>query len=768
MTTISPLKTYNVVFSTPSTGQPTLTQQLPLAGNNASITLDYQLTTPIIPPTTPTTIVLNIIKNNVDFSVGQIAINTTDTSISSGPIYLNITMPTLNNVITTIFSDLIVPSDTITISFDKNKPSVSHGANSVINNLSARFGLSGPNTPSLTNKLLTENQISANIPTILNDYLDSPISNNLGGNRIVTTDNLEADLDQYLVSGQLSNTNKLITTQGTANLITTFFGTISSNPGIIASTASGIINNNNLISISLSNGSTISLIESISLPSSRFNLYTYDDATYTQITDFNSLFLTTSAVLRIVLDFENENSTISQSVTVSGNLIGNIVSTATSSDLSYGLISGSLFTSTYKPGTSQQRLSLEFVDPGATYSTASGDIISLTSGYLIYQPTTPIVGALTNFVFPCTAYGVITSFNDGASTDQSNPNYNPTVPATTDPPVIINTLLPLYTELATAAGLVYRNQFDKLYELLAALKANIGNLDILTNYLQAHSENIYVVGEYTSTITINGNAIPIGTSYYNPNLINHTTTPPTGWVSKYYSPAAYTWTYPTTSSQSTTPTIPANIQEITGTNSSDNLTFVDENGNRTHANLYPMINTIIVPSNYAGYGTISPLAGRQCTPFPTYMLSINLNNLIIPPTQLNSTSGIDTTEFSNGASIKSGTQIQIYNESNFNIQLTSRNFTYGNPIDIKNLSVLNPTPSMPYNIFTNPLNPLEQNRPVPDGWAPLVSPNNNSPTFNPINLRDTTSEIIYVRANDSIKLIYTDDNNGSGGNWGYL
>jgi hypothetical protein len=216
--------------------------------------------------------------------------------------------------------------------------------------------------------------------------------------------------------------------------------------------------------------------------------------------------------------------------------------------------------------------------------------------------------------------------------------------------------LPLYTELATAAGLVYQNQFDKLKDLLAALEANIGNLNILTNYLQAHSENIYVVGQYTSTITINGNATPIGTSYYNPNYTGGVTTPPSWWVSSYYSPAAFTWTgYPMNNS---TPLIPGDYQSITGVNSSDNLTFVDENGNRTQATIYPMINTIIVPANYVGYGGISPSSSGRCTPFPQYTLSININNLLtnIPPSPTPSPSPtIDTTEFSNGASIKSGT-----------------------------------------------------------------------------------------------------------------
>jgi uncharacterized protein YcfL len=171
-------------------------------------------------------------------------------------------------------------------------------------------------------------------------------------------------------------------------------------------------------------------------------------------------------------------------------------------------------------------------------------------------------------------------------------------------------------------------------------------------------------------------------------------------------------------------------------------------------------------------------------------LSINLNNLITninwDPTSADSQ---DTTKYANGAIIQNGTQIQIYNESNSIVQLTSRNFYYTESgIDYRDqLSQTDPVPAFPYNRYEIPLNPLAKNvsaippspyETPPPGWpdqlghtytAPdLNTSRHPNPTINPINLRDTTSDVIYIKQNDSIKLIYTINKDQTSGSWGYI
>jgi len=314
-------------------------------------------------------------------------------------------------------------------------------------------------------------------------------------------------------------------------------------------------------------------------------------------------------------------------------------------------------------------------------------------------------------------------------------------------------MLPLFNELAIASGLAYSNQIKNVTDLLSNLKLNIGNLKVLTNYLQAHSENIYVVGDYTSTVSINGNGLPTGYSYYNPSDSDW------GWSAELYSPvnSNYSWSEPCNS--------PSTKKAITGENSNDNLFFDEDIGITAKAKLHPMLNTIIIPNTYRGYGDISYNPAYPCgTQFPTYMLSININNIITsitfptPSLPETSTPYINTSEFSNEAQLKNGTQIQICNNSRYYVQFVSRNLDYSSDVTlISQLPNIVPVPSFPYNIFPPSSTPL--NGDPPSDWAPSSeSYLSNDPTFNTmntINLRNTTSDVIYISPQDTIRLIYT-------------
>lgn len=731
-------------------------------------------------PTPPTPIsVLNIVlklKNLEERSL--VVINVSDGTITFD---VNLTVKKGNDV---IFEKSIELNDVINIhSGLSNSPLITHVKQSIENNLKDNFGLNGDNTASNENPIMTFLQVERDVPEILEHYLDSnvPIGMCQSANKILTTDDITDTLNDFVQPGYKltkKGNNKLVTTYGNNNIIANFFGTLSANPGMIASTASGIINNNNLVTVNLLEGSTLSLIESISIPKEIFELYVDGEGGELQVF-FTELTLSSTTILTLRQDFVAQPpvpppSSSSSSVKVTGNLIGGLISTPTA-DVTYGLVSGSLFTSTYRPSEYLQtgHLTLEFTG-SAQYKVSTNESINLPKGKIRLIDLGVTRG--TNFSFPCNAYGAVSSF----SVD------NTTVPVSTEPPVIINAMLPLFNELAVASGLAYSNQIKNLTDLLSKLKLNIGNLKILTNYLQAHSENIHVVGKYTSTITINGNGLPRGYSYYNPS---DTQVAGDWWKPEYYSPVYndYIWAH----KPSIDPPIYLNMasSDIVGTNSSDNLHFEEDVGITVDAILHPMLNTIVIPSSYMGYGDISYDKTNSCgSPFPTFMLSININNLITniqyptPSLPDTTTPYIDTFEFSNGTQIKSGTQIQILNESNYYVQFVSRNLTYNDESSestvVDNISQLKdvvPVPSFPYEAFPYPSDAPPGNEPPNSSygtWAPLSIPPyiaNTNTTINAINLRDTTSDVIYIRPNDTLKLIYaSDDSSEIGGVWKHI
>ena len=772
---------------------------------------------------------------NLTSSVPTLTLTLTSIKYPSFTI-INITNATMSPSITlTIFSSAgqlnivtaqsVTPSDQITITYPQGSsatttPAISIGSQSVYNHLITDFIPSGERPSAATNPLITNSQLTTELPSALESLLDDGGSTPLGeGNLLVTTDNLAADLTPYLPPGgyQITNTgnNKLVTTQGTANLMTTFFGTLSTNPGILSAIASGIIANNNLTSIDIVNGSPFSLIESIVIPAAgNFELYSDSNPASSPIADVNDIKISENAILSIVADFKTSpptGATQTARASIVGNLLGSPISTSNATNITYGLINGSFFTNSFSssyvdangdPVSSDLTPSLviNLTDPStnSTYSTSTGGgaRTSITSANVRFNmaptptppsptptPTPAPTSIPVNVTFPCNAYGAITSFN--------NSNNN-TVPSNASPPVIIDAMLPLFNELAVASGLVFSNVIQELKDLLQSLNNGYGNLSALTNYLQSHSENIHVVGKYESAIAINGNSLPIGYTYYNgQSSIGITNpvaiTPPTSgiWTTSSYTPVSSTNTYTLigTGSPASINLASATTNDFVGINSSQGLQLYDENDNLKNAVVYPMTNTIIVPSSYVGFGQISASTTGNCYPFPPYQLTINLNYLnaaIVypPPSTPSTTDTYPSTDYSNGSVIQPGTMVKIYNESNYVVQVIARNFLYPSITSATSLPTVQPVPMAPFTAYydaspsTATTPPVNTDIPAPTGWPTTTNYVNPSPspsTYS-INLRDTTSDVIYVKAKDSITLVFSSSNGTTGlpGSWGYI
>ena len=737
-----------------------------------------------------------------------------------------------SNIIT---AQSIQPSDQIIITYSSSSsspPSVSIGAQSLYNHLIKDFIPSGQAPSAATNPLITNSQLTAELPSALSPLLDDDGETPLGlANKLVTTSNLAADLTPYLPTGNLlTNTNnKLVTTQGNANLMTTFFGTLSTNPGILSAMASGIIANNNLTSIDIINDIPFSLIQSIVIPAANsnaatnFELYADSNPLSSPLANVNDIKISENAILTIVADFKTALPSMASAqiplVSVVGNLLGSPISTSNATNIIYGLINGSFFTNSFTStyvdangdpvappsGATPPSLVINLNDQSSntSYSTGGSARTAITSANIRFSmsptvpPTTPPTTSAVpvNITFPCNAYGKITSINNSNNT---------TTVSNTSPPVIIDAMLPLFNELAVASGLVFSNAIGELESLLQSLNNGYGNLSALTNYLQSHSENIHVVGKYESAIAINGNSLPIGYTYYNGStsiIGNNATTPLTTisitqpasgiWTSDNYSPVSSTNTYTLTGT--TTPTSinlsSTSAADFVGLNSSQGLILYDETGIPKSGIVYPMTNTIIVPSSYVGFGQISALPTGNCYPFPPYQLTINLNyintGIVYPPptSPPDTTAPYPSTDYSNGSQIQPGTMLKIYNESNYVVRVIARNCVYTGITNTTQLPNLKPVPMEPFTTYydaslSTPTNPtVNTSVPAPtSGWprtststTPYVNPSPNPSTYS-INLRDTTSDVIYVKAKDSITLVFSTSNttSGSPGSWGYI
>lgn len=797
----SPARVFNVIFSDLVTNH---TINLPTgsnAPNNIIINILYTLSTNYSGTSPLTLQLLNPTTNNALLNI----------NVLNNSTFLATVVPMLKVMLSssTIISNLpILPNDVISYFFSPTATIGGFTGSQIIssadiyNNLVVNYtgrgtgftgsGFTGPGFtgPSLTNPLMTRGNIQADLPDLLFPYLDGAKFTGFTGigpndldNKIVTTTNLPTDLIPYLAQSQypLSTQpggNKLVTSFGNANLVSNFFGSLASNPGFITAVASEIIENDNITSINIGNNSTISLVDNFNLSSNDVNLFqTIDDylgytggtasAGTTGPINFISLTLTPSAAISFITDpFYSESV---PSLVVQGNLLNSVIAPPTSTLNKYALVKGLLPMNSYSPGATGingNALPLfEFIDPNAsifaTGATGPNAYISGVTGVQLMNNTGIISFKMQSpkISFPCTAYGLVdNTYNSSAYT----------IPSATYSPSIINAMLPLYTELAVAAGLVFENEVAELKNEFDQLTNGLGILGSLANYLQAYSENIYVVGLYTSAISINGNGAPIGYSYYNGYGYTGTTgDAPSVWSKSLYTPPPQTLNL-------TGFALPP--KDGTTSNNVQTTDFVGTNTCTTIPNqvIYPINNTIIIPFSYKGFGSIGNAPG-SCN-HPPYVLSINLNNIYYQ-------SGTMPTGYSNGYIIQQGTTIKICNESNYIVQLTSRNITYSGsyPSTASLPSTILPVPISPFTSF-NPITPTPDANPPnensgyrgvtgPNGWPDVTGYTNpvSNPTINSINLRETTSDVIYIKAGDSIRLVFAQNANGAaGGTWGYL
>jgi len=319
---------------------------------------------------------------------------------------------------------------------------------------------------------------------------------------------------------------------------------------------------------------------------------------------------------------------------------------------------------------------------------------------------------------------------------------------------IINNMLHYFIKMAIQYGFVFKSEIEA-YENNNFNQEYL-NIQNLINYIELSTRNTYLCGKYTTNVYIVGNSIPVGTSYY-PNDVKYQSptgsipdkpnpdinglvggvTGATGGISSLYyngsngSNGPY-WgvtgdmsligdtdqiTTPTnwTSDPPTLPKLPltTTANNFKGYNS---ITALNATLLKYSQQLnYCSKNIIIIPEDYVGYGLINGANTGACSQ-PDYILTIHLNTYGIYDSTANGSNGCTNTQSTlNGSIISPGSEINIINNS-------------PNAI-VKVIS---------YNLATNPPTPLI------------------------INLGNTTMDSLYIKATDSMHLIF------GGSTWGIL
>ena len=122
--------------------------------------------------------------------------------------------------------------------------------------------------------------------------------------------------------------------------------------------------------------------------------------------------------------------------------------------------------------------------------------------------------------------------------------------------------------------------------------------------------------------------------------------------------------------------------------------------------------------------------------------------------------------------------VKIYNESNYVVQVIARNFLYPSITSETSLPNVQPVPMAPFTAYydaspsTATTPPVNADISAPTGWpttANYLNPSTSPSTYS-INLRDTTSDVIYVKSKDSITLVFSSSNGTAElpGSWGYI
>lgn len=322
---------------------------------------------------------------------------------------------------------------------------------------------------------------------------------------------------------------------------------------------------------------------------------------------------------------------------------------------------------------------------------------------------------------------------------------------------IINDMIDYFIKMAIQFGFIFRSEIE-------AYKNNTFGQQYLTlqnliDYIELSTRNTYLCGIYTTNIYIVGNSIPIGTSYY-PNNVEYQGSDgiipssgqyapnpdinglingfygATGGISSLYYNGSNGATGPFwgvtgdasligNTDQITTPinwksilnfpTLPSttSVNNFRGSNSitelNNTLLVYSEQLK------YCSKNIIIIPEDYVGYGLINGANTGACSQ-PDYILTIHLNTYGIYDSTTSGNDGCTTTQATlNGSIISPGTEVNIINNSPTAI--------------VKVIS---------YNLATNPPTPLI------------------------INLGNTTMDSLYIKATDSMHLIF------GGSTWGIL
>jgi len=305
---------------------------------------------------------------------------------------------------------------------------------------------------------------------------------------------------------------------------------------------------------------------------------------------------------------------------------------------------------------------------------------------------------------------------------------------------IINNMLLYFKRIANLYG------YGEVSRLIEVLNTKIDllekNITTIIYNIELTTRNIYICGKYTTNIYINGNALPVGISYYpnqvtwqgntgtiptiptspNPDVNGNTSssgldkyyiqyssngiiTEPTPLIGEYwglYSECTDLVQLPNNWTISNPFVLPENtkLEKFKGSNSFTTINEIITDDPTNYQINFSTKNCIIIPSDYVGYGIInSPTA-------PSYILTIYLNGNIGTPED-SDTCDCDKPQIQlNGSTIFNGTEITIINNSSINVRVIS------------------------LNLASQPPTPIQ------------------------INLQDTTTDALFISPTDNIHLIF--------------
>jgi hypothetical protein len=311
---------------------------------------------------------------------------------------------------------------------------------------------------------------------------------------------------------------------------------------------------------------------------------------------------------------------------------------------------------------------------------------------------------------------------------------------------IINNMLLYFKRISNSYGY---GEVSQLIEVISNKLFLIDkNITTVIYNIELTARNIYTCGKYTTNIYINGNALPVGISYYpnqvewqgntgtiptspNPDVNGNTsssgldkyyiqysdngvTTTPTPLVGDYwglYSACNDVVQLPNYWSISSPIILPDNtpLEKFKGSNSFTTVNEIITNDPINYKINFSTKNCIIIPSDYVGYGIID-------TPTtPPYILTIYLNTYLTTPDNSNTCDCEQSQIQLNGSTIINGTEITIINNSSINVRVIS--------FDLSPQLLIPPQPPVPISI----------------------------------NLQDTTTDALFISSTDNMHLIFGGD-----------